>query len=112
MIKARFEQDREKGAFVMEFIGHAGFGELGRDPVCAGASVLAMTAAQCVKIMEEAGRLRKKAHIRIQNGRVLVAASPKEEARGETEQLFWVAETGMRLLCEAYPGHIEIRSGA
>ena len=109
MIEARVEQDREKGTFIMELIGHAGFGELGKDPVCAGASVLAMTAAQCVKTMEEAGRLRKKAHIRIRNGSVLVVAWPKEESRGNTEQLFWVTETGMRLLAEAYPENVKMR---
>ena len=109
MIEVRFERDREKGVFRMELAGHAGFAQLGKDPVCAGASVLAMTAAQCVKCMEEAGRLKKKAHIVIRNGRVLVTASPREGAAAETEQLFWVAETGMRLLAEAYPGNVEIR---
>lgn len=109
MIEVRFEKDREKGVFVMELAGHAGFGELGKDPVCAGASALAMTAAQCVRSMEEAGRLRKKAHIRIRSGRVLVAASPKKEAVPETALLFWVAETGLRLLSEAYPGYVAVR---
>ena len=111
MIEARFERDRERDVFVMEFIGHAGFAQLGKDPVCAGASALAMTAAQCVKSMEEAGRLKKKAHMLIRNGRVLVTASPGEDASAEAEHLFWVVETGMRLLSEAYPGNIEIRSG-
>ncbi len=108
MVKVRFERDREKGVFAMELMGHAGFGELGKDPVCAGASVLAMTAAQCVKSMEEAGRLRKRARIRIRNGRVLIVASPREDAAAETEQLFWVAETGLRLLAEAHPGYVEV----
>ncbi len=61
MITASFEQSREKGILSMELRGHAGFAELGKDPVCAGASVLAMTAAQCVRSMEQAGRLQKKA---------------------------------------------------
>lgn len=94
----------------MEVRGHAGFAELGRDPVCAGASVLAMTVAQCVKCMEEAGRLRKKAHIVIRGGRVLVTAKPREEYRGEAEHLFWMGETGFRLLAESYPGNVEIRN--
>ena len=111
MIEVRFERDRERGLFAMELIGHAGFAQLGKDPVCAGASVLAMTTAQCVKTLEEAGQLRKKAHIVIRNGRVLVTASPGEEALEETRHLFRVAETGMRLLAEAYPGYITIRSG-
>lgn len=109
MISARFEQDRERDFLCMEVRGHAGFSTLGKDPVCAGASVLAMTTAQCVKAMEEAGRLRKKAHIVIRGGRVLVAAKPKEESFNEARQLFWVAETGLRLLSEAYPGNVLVK---
>ena len=109
MITASFIQNREQGFLSMELRGHAGFAELGKDPVCAGASVLGMTAAQCVKSMEEAGRLQKKAHILIRSGRVKVTAKPKEEAFDEARLLFWAAETGLRLLSEAYPGFIQVK---
>lgn len=109
MIEVHFEQDREKGFLSMEVRGHAGFAALGKDPVCAGASVLAMTAAQCVKSLEQAGRLRKMAHIVIRGGRVLVTAKPKKEAFDEARLLFWAAETGLRLLSEAYPGYIQVK---
>ena len=109
MIEVRFEEDREKGVLSMELRGHAGFAELGRDPVCAGASVLAMTLAQCVKAMEEAGRLRKKAHILLRGGRALVTVKPQEGYYDEARHLFWVGETGLRLLAEAYPGYLEIK---
>lgn len=109
MIQVRFEQNRERGVLSMELRGHAGFAALGKDPVCAGASVLAMTAAQCVKSMEEAGRLQKKAHILIRSGRVLVTAKPRKEAFDEARLLFWAAETGLRLLSEAYPGYIKVK---
>lgn len=110
MTTVRFEKDLENGVLSMEVRGHTGFAEAGKDPVCAGASTLAMTLAQCVKSMEEAGRLQKKAHILIRNGRVLVTAKPREEYLQETRHLFWVGETGMRLLAEAYPENIEIQS--
>lgn len=109
MIQVCFAQNREKGVLSMEVRGHAGFAALGKDPVCAGASVLAMTAAQCVKCMEEAGRLQKKAHIVIRGGRVLVTAKPREEAFDEARHLFRVTETGLRLLSEAYPGYIKVK---
>ena len=109
MITASFEQSREKGILSMELRGHAGFAELGKDPVCAGASVLAMTAAQCVRSMEQAGRLQKKAHILIRGGRVLVTAKPKEESFDEARLLFWAVETGLRLLSEAYPGYVQVK---
>ena len=109
MITASIEQSREKGILSMELRGHAGFAELGKDPVCAGASVLAMTAAQCVRSMEQAGRLQKKAHILIRGGRVLVTAKPKEESFDEARLLFWAVETGLRLLSEAYPGYVQVK---
>ena len=109
MITASFEQDRKQGFLSMEVRGHAGFDALGKDPVCAGASVLAMTAAQCVKTMEQAGRLRKKAHIVIRGGRVLVTAKPREESFDEARLLFWAAETGLRLLSEAYPKNVQVK---
>ena len=109
MTTVRFEQDPEKGVLSMEVKGHADLAQLGRDPVCAGASVLAMTLAQCVRSMEEAGRLQKKANILIRNGRVLATAKPKPEYFRETVHLYWVAETGMRLLAEAYPENISVK---
>ncbi len=111
MVSVRFEQDRERGFLSMELVGHAGFAQMGKDPVCAGASVLAMTLAQCAKAMEEAGRLREKAHILLRGGRALVTVKPREGFLDEARHLFWVGETGLRLLAEAYPGYIEIQSG-
>lgn len=108
MVEVRIKKDREKSFLSLEVIGHAGFARLGRDPVCAGASVLAMTLAQCVRTMEEAGRLQKKAHIIVRNGRVLVTVKPKPERWDEAAHLFWVVETGLGLLQEAYPGYIQI----
>ena len=110
MTTVRFEKDLENGVLSMEVRGHTGFAEAGKDPVCAGASTLAMTVAQCVKTMEENERLQKQAHIVIRSGRVLVTAKPKTEYLQETRHLFWMAETGMRLLAEAYPENIVIRS--
>ncbi len=109
MIEVRFEENREKGVLSVELRGHAGFAALGKDPVCAGASVLAMTVAQCAKAMEEAGRLQKKAHLIVRGGRVLVTVKPRESFFDEARHLFWVGETGLRLLAEAYPGYLEIK---
>ena len=47
----------------------------------------------------------------VRGGRVLVTVKPREEFLPETRHLFWAAETGMRLLAEAYPENIAIRSG-
>ncbi len=109
MIRVSFQTDREQGLLRMELRGHAGFAELGKDPVCAGASVLAMTVAHCVTVMEKAGRLREKPALTIRAGRVSVTAKPRKESFDEARHLFWVGEAGLRLLAEAYPGTLDIR---
>ena len=90
MTTAKFGIEAGAGALVMDVRGHTGFAELGKDPVCAGASVLAMTVAQCVELMGEDGKLQKKPNIRIQNGRVTVVAKPQPEHFHEALHLFWV----------------------
>ena len=107
MITVRFELGTDKEFISMHMYGHAGFAEMGKDPVCAGASVMAMTVSQCIKSMEEAGKLQKRANIIIRNGRVSVVAKPKPEYFSEALHVFYVGEVGMQLLTEAYPGNID-----
>jgi len=106
MIDTRFESTG--GSLVMDVKGHASFAELGKDPVCAGASILAMTVAQCVKSMQEEGKLQKRPTIRIKNGRVLVVCKPRAEHYTEALHTFYVGETGMHLLAESYPGNVSL----
>lgn len=109
MTTAKFGIEPGAGALVMDVRGHAGFAELGKDPVCAGASVLAMTVAQCIQYMGEDGKLQKKPNITIRNGRVTVVAKPDPESFHEALHVFWFGQTGMRLLEEAYPGQVTVR---
>lgn len=106
MINVRFEA--VNGSLILDMKGHAAFAELGRDPVCAGASVLAMTAAQCVRNMETQGKFKKKATIRIRNGHVHVVCTPKKAFYSEALHLYYIAETGMHLLAESYPENVEL----
>ena len=108
MVTASFEFGKETGYLAMKVRGHAGFAELGKDPVCAGASTLAMTVAQCIQSMGEEGKLQKKPNIAIRNGRVSVVAKPKQEHFAEAFHVFYIGETGMQLLAEAYPEHVEL----
>jgi uncharacterized protein YsxB (DUF464 family) len=109
MVNAKFEFEPEIGVLTMTVTGHAAFAELGKDPVCAGASVLAMTVAQCIQSMSETGQLQKKANIIIRNGRVTVTAKPKPESFSQALHTFYVGETGMELLAAAYPGHVAVK---
>lgn len=100
----------DENVIVMDVKGHAGFEQVGKDPVCAGASVLAMTVAQCVEDMYAAGKLRKKPNIRVENGRVMAVAKPKRRFFHEALHVFWVGEVGMQLLSETYPAHVTLKA--
>lgn len=109
MTNVRFNYN--DGNLNMTVRGHTGFAEMGKDPVCAGASVLAMTVAQCSLAMYEGGKLQKKPHLIIRNGRVEVTVKPKPEYEAEARHVFYVGEVGMQLLSEAYPKHVELTRG-
>ena len=107
MITAKFEYSPKIGFISMAVNGHAGFAELGKDPVCAGASILAVTVATVIKGMEAENKLEKKANIISRGGRVVVTAKPKPEFFTEAFHAFYVGETGMQLLAASYPKHID-----
>lgn len=109
MIDIKFDYDKDSGALTMDMRGHADFAELGKDVVCAGASILGMTVAQAVQIMSDNGRLRKKANITIRNGRITVTAKPKPECLAEAQHIYYLGEVGFKLLSEAYPGTIKLK---
>ena len=109
MMTAKFSLLMAEGAIVMELRGHVGWAELGKDPVCAGASTIGMMVAQCVKDMEDAGKLQKKANIAMGSGRLKVVVKPQPEYFHEALHLFWIGQRGMNLLGEAYPGYVELK---
>lgn len=107
MTTVKFECSHEEGWIKMDVKGHAGFAEIGKDPVCAGISIMALTVAQVVEIMRDEGKMQKEPKILIRNGRVSVTAKPKPEAYYETLHVFYVAETGMALVAQAYPDNVD-----
>jgi uncharacterized protein YsxB (DUF464 family) len=108
MTNAIFREIPGTDAIEMRVQGHTGFAEQGKDPVCAGASVLAFTAAQCIQVM--GNKLQKAPNITIAGGNVRVVAKPRPEYRAEAMHIFYVAEVGFEILSESYPGHITLRS--
>ncbi len=101
---------RHKDAIEMRVQGHAGFAAAGKDPVCAGASVLAMTTAQCIEVMHTEGWLQKKPTVNVSGGNVRVVAKPKQEYAAAVWQAFWQAEVGFALLETAYPDSVQLTS--
>ena len=108
MVKGIFTCDEELGILEMRVQGHANFDELGKDPVCAGASTIAMAAAQCISFMEQGDRLQEDAVIHIAGGNVRVQCKPRPEYFEEAMIILNVASVGMQLLAAAYPGYVRV----
>ena len=88
--------------------GHAEYAEVGKDIVCASASILAYTMAQLVKEAEHRGYLKAPAKIRLEKGDTLVACEPKKEAMNAVQDAFFFAKTGYELLAHNYPQYVEV----
>lgn len=108
MVKAKFRYNQEERKLSMNISGHAGAGPKGFDVVCAGASMYAFCIAQCLKDMEEEGKLENPAMINISDGRVSASVVPKIEFFCEALHTFYVAQRGFHLLAESYPDNVKL----
>lgn len=104
MVRAIFTEI--EGGYEMRILGHADFAEAGKDPVCAGASILAFTAAQYVMLLDD--YLEEDPIIHVSGGNVRVVAKPKPEADAAVRQVFAMAQVGFLLLQEAYPESVKL----
>lgn len=108
MIKVRFYRKPHKGSIHMTLEGHAGAAPKGEDLVCASATMLAYTAAQAVKFLDDTGKLKMKPKIEIAEGKAKVVATPTEEAYAETLCAFWTVQCGIHVLAHNYPQFVEL----
>lgn len=107
MTRAIFKEPKP-GVLEMRVQGHTGFAEMGKDPVCAGASMHAFTVAACIEAMGD--KLKKAPNITIRNGSVRVVAKPKPEYMAEAKHVFYYGVVGFQLLEQSYPGFVELES--
>ena len=86
----RFSVDPPKGE--LRILGHAGFGEKGSDPVCAGVSALVLTLCRRVEELEKMGAVRIRA-LAAEPGAALVHCTPLPGHEAQTEEAFacWAA---------------------
>ena len=110
MVKAEFFTDKESGSITMKLSGHAGQAKQGEDIVCASASILAYTVAQTLQFMYEQGELKKKPHLKLEEGDTIIVAKPKPEAYAEVLHTFFVAQVGYHLLAHNYPQYVSLSS--
>ncbi len=108
MTNAIFREHPDEGAIEMRVLGHTGFAEMGKDPVCAGASIHAFTVAACIEAMHKMGKLQKEPNVTISGGNVRVVAKPKPEYMAEAKLVFYYGMTGFKLLEQSYPEYVTL----
>lgn len=107
MIKAKF-YCKLRGSVHLAIRGHAGAAPRGRDPICAGVSALACTAAQAVTDMYHQGMLRCKPRIVLEEGYAAIIATPRREYFGEVMLTYWVIQTGLGVIAANFPRFITL----
>lgn len=109
MIKVRFSISDDGKSLILTLQGHADYAEKGSDIICSAASILAYTAAQCVKTMADRGQLKKKPTIKLDEGDVTVVCKPSKDHYGEAVHAYLVVQTGYRLLANSFPNHVSVK---
>ena len=111
MIKVKFRTHDATRYLRLTVEGHAGSDAKGHDLVCAMASILAYTVAQCVQAMEHNGDLIGKPCIELNEGNATIIFRCKsEDIYAEARHTLFVAKTGYALLAHNYPQYVEVKS--
>ena len=106
MITITFTESGEKLSLRLE--GHAGYAEIGKDIVCASATILAYTVAQFVKAAEHKGDLNSPAEIRMDRGDAVISCEPNDEAYNAIRNVYFYAVMGYRILQHNYPQYVRL----
>lgn len=103
MTTIKYSWDGE--TFDFSAVGHAEYGK--PDIVCASVSTLCCTLLQCVQTLEEQGKVRRFGWGGGSGHFVLDAEIPPY-ARNEADAYIRMALTGLRMLADQYPNHVQI----
>lgn len=109
MIEIEFTTNDKNGRLSLKVKGHAGQSEIGKDIVCASASILAYTVAQVVSNIESKGGLKKPPTIKLLKGNAVITCHPKEDYMDELAHTYYVAEVGYSLLAHNYPQYVDFK---
>jgi len=107
MINAAFIT--KDGTLKLGVNGHSNAAPAGQDTVCAGATTLAYTLAQCIRFMHSEGKLEEEPRLKFRKGKIRVECKPKSEHYAEALHTYYVAQVGMALLMSNYPGNVRVK---
>jgi hypothetical protein len=105
VVEVTFTDKDGRLAFTAE--GHSGYGEYGKDIVCAAVSALAFTLAGNAEDMKTNGWLVRDPEIDMETGAKVVCA-PKKECIAEARLVFCTVMTGFVMLENSYPEHVHV----
>lgn len=108
MIQAKV-YSKSRGSIHLLILGHAGAAPRGKDPICAGVSALACTAAQAVTDLYRQGMLRCKPRVILEDGYAVVIATPRAEYLGEVMLTYWVVQTGLAVIAANFPKFLKLQ---
>lgn len=97
----------EKGSLRLTVTGHARSAPKGEDLVCAGASILAMTLAQCVSSADEDKKLKCKPTLKLKDGDCVIWCLPKDKHYNEIRTQFETVVKGYNFLSFNYPEYVK-----
>lgn len=107
MLKVSFDVEGNKLTLTLK--GHAGQAEVGKDIVCASASILAYTVAQFVREAEGRGDLESPPVIKLDSGDAVISCEPTEDISTMIQNIYLFAEAGYDLLAQTYPQFVELK---
>ncbi len=108
MITASFYNNAEQWEVSLTVKGHAGQAEVGKDIVCASASILAYTLAQIVHSLRH--RLEGEPTINLVSGDTTISCKCKNyRTYVKVLSAFNYTETGFTLLAHNYPQFVELK---
>ena len=108
MIEAKFQLDKDKKKITFKLKGHAGAGSIGKDLVCAAASMLAYTLAQSIKDESEMYGYETPT-IKLNSGDAKIECQCDTENKYITAlHTFSVIQNGYMLLEHQYPRLVKL----
>ena len=108
MITVSFTQEGDKLSLRLE--GHAGYAEIGKDIVCASATILAYTVAQFVTEAEGKGDLLSSPQVQLERGDTIISCEPNDGAFYAIRNAYLYAVLGYQILEHNYPQYVRLNA--
>lgn len=109
MINVEFAMDESRRMASLKVIGHADYDVPGKDIICAGASMLATTLAQNLKMEYIKGILKYEPRMKLKEGNTKISGrAVTDDDYAEMLHTFLVIQAGYQVLAYNYPDFVSV----